>query len=248
LAVDNYGITKIFPDRVSGKTLIQESSNFTTDYSQHGYASLPGVQVWRKTFAFTSSGSKLLNPNQEVTIYVYLPSLNPEYNSDPNITHCKLGSGMDIKLRGGFHTSTGSSSAHCYIFHYEYEGGDCNDFQKEYPHPKYYKNTIAEDNSFTNWIGRAMGFKVITLNTPDNKNVEFWCYFDPSAVFDSNGKIVFTNDWKLRYHGIDSGQYGLDQAKPQFTTTWGKYTEFRLDNAPNMTKAFYTSLREIQRS
>jgi predicted phosphoadenosine phosphosulfate sulfurtransferase len=66
-------------------------------------------------------------------------------------------------------------------------------------------------------------------------------------VLDSNGKIVFTNDWKLRYHGTDSGQYASDQAQPPFTTTWGKYTEFRLDNAPNTTKAFYASLREIQR-
>jgi hypothetical protein len=262
---DKYGVLKIFPDLKGGVSLFQDGGQFSESYTRHGYANSyfdsdrngrnrnycrisipPGVEAWRKTFAFTSSGSKLLQPNQEVTIYIYLPNLTLEYGSDP-LVKCKLGSGHDIKLRGAFHSNTSNKSAHCYIFHYEYEGGECNNFQKEYPHPTYSRNTIAEDNILPSWIGKVMGFKSICINTEDNKNVEFWSYFDASGRFDGNGNIVINNDWKLRYHGIDTGQYGIDNTKPPFTTTWGKYTEFRMDNAANATKAFYGSLREIQR-
>jgi hypothetical protein len=65
-------------------------------------------------------------------------------------------------------------TAKCYIFHYEYEGDKCNNFQKEHPHPKYAKSTIDEENEFPKWIGKVMGFKAALLNTEDGKGVEFW--------------------------------------------------------------------------
>ncbi|MGI0034042.1 MAG: hypothetical protein ACRD97_12340 [Nitrososphaeraceae archaeon] len=96
-----------------------------------------------------------------------------------------------------------------------------------------------------------MGFKGAAINTDDDKEVEFWCWFDESASVDNNGNLVTNNDWKLRYHGKDTGKgngkYGGGDRKDPFTTTWGKLTEFRTDNADEETKAFCASNREIRR-
>jgi hypothetical protein len=247
--LDEFGIVKKFPDLEDGINLVQDGPEWGETYTQHGYASIPGVKIWRKTFKF----NKKLKPDQEVTIYVFLPCLNNEYfEGHEGIGKCESGSGQSIKLRGGTHSNNGENSAHCYIFHYEYEGGDCNNFQKEYPHPKYSKRTIDEEKEreFPNWIGKVMGFKGALLNTNDGDKVEFWSWFDPSAKVE-NGKIVTDNDWLLRYHGIDKGQFGSNKApktKPPFLKTHGNLTEFRMDNADKNTKAFCASIREIRRS
>ncbi|HEY7228244.1 MAG TPA: hypothetical protein VH481_08975 [Nitrososphaeraceae archaeon] len=243
--VDVFGIVKKFPDLQGGITIVQGGPEWHERDSEHGYASIPGVKIRRKTFSF----NKKLKPDQEVTIYVSLPKLNPEYGSHEGIGHCKSGSGQSIKLRGGKHPSENDdpNSAKCYIFHYEYEGGKCNNFQKEYPHPRYSKNTIDEESQFPNWIGKVMGFKAALLNTNDGKNVEFWAWYDPSAKVE-NGKLVPGNNWLLRYHGMDNGQFGnTPKTKPPFLETHGDYTEFRMDNADINTKAFCASLREIRR-
>lgn len=244
--LDQFGILKKFPDLEDGVTIIQDGSEWKETFTKHGYQSIPGITIRRKTFKFI----KQLKPDQEVTIYVFLPKLNSEYFEDiDGIGKCKSGSGQSIKLRGGTHSNEGDKSAHCYIFHYEYEGGKCNNFQKEAPHPKYAKNTIEEENEFPNWIGKVMGFKAALLNTDDGKKVEFWSWFDPSARIE-NGKLVTNNNWLLRYHGIDKGQFGsrrIPKTKPPFLKTHGSLTEFRMDNADEKTKAFCASLREIRR-
>jgi hypothetical protein len=261
--LDEFGILKKFPDLEGGITIVQGGPEWGETYTKHGYTSKAitggkNVKVWRKTFKF----NKQLKPDQEVTIYVSLPKLNPEYGNYPGIKHCRSGSGQSIKLRGSNHPkeSDDPKSAKCYIFHYEYEGEDCNNFQKEYPHPRYAKYTLDEENSnkfnvsyggneFPKWIGKVMGFKAALLNTSDGNNVEFWSWFDPSAKFE-NGKFVTENNWLSRYHGTDHGQFEEDDApktKPPFLTCNGGYTEFRMDNADKNTKAFCASLREIRR-
>jgi hypothetical protein len=134
----------------------------------------------RKTFSFTGK----LKPDQEVTIYVFLPKLNEEYYKGKKgqkgyegIGPCHNGSGHSIKLRGAlYNKKDGEKTARCYIFHYEYEGGDCNNFQKEYPHPRYSKFQLnkEEEKDFPESIGKVMGFKAALLNSNDGKNVEFW--------------------------------------------------------------------------
>jgi len=251
--LDGFGIVKKFPDLEGGITIEQDGNDWgKPSYTQHGYKSLPGVKTWRKTFSF----NKKVNPNQEMTIYVYLPKLNKEYfKGIEGIGHCESGSGHSIKLRGSNHPqeSDDPHSAKCYIFHYEYEGGKCNNFQKEYPHPRYSKFTLDEENQFPNWIGKVMGFKAAVLNTNDKK-VEFWSWFDPSAKIE-NGKLVTGNNWLLRYHGIDHGQFAAKKegqkkqpkTKDPFLECHGGYTEFRMDNADENTKAFCATLREIRR-
>jgi hypothetical protein len=70
----------------------------------------------RKTFSFNKVEIK---PNQEVTVYVFLPKLNPENGSHIGIGRCSSGSGLSIKLRGANHPKhkDKESSAKCYIFH-----------------------------------------------------------------------------------------------------------------------------------
>jgi len=246
IQLDIFGIHKIFPDLTDGTTLFQDDVGWGESYTRHGYKSIKGKKIWRKTFFFNVP--KILNPDLEATIYVFLPKLNKEYGSHPKIGKCSSGSGNSIKLRGGTHSDESKKSAHCYIFHYEYEGGKCNNFQKEYPHPDYAKYTLPEDNEFPNWIGKVMGFKCITINTIGDKKVEFYAFFDPSAKIE-NGKLVSTNDWKLRYHGFDEGQFKNKKSpatNPIFKTNWGKYMEFRMDNADKQTIAYCASLREIR--
>ena len=253
--LDQFGIVKKFPDLEGGVTIIQDGPEWDETFTQHGYNSVPGVKIRRKTFKF----NKKLKADQEVTIYVLLPRLNSEYfEGFDGIGKCQSGSGHSIKLRGGPHPAVNKNTpkkvlvktAKCYIFHYEYEGGKCNNFQKEFPHPKYAKSTIDEENEFPNWIGKVMGFKAALLNTEDGKGVEFWSWFDPLARIE-NGKLVTDNNWLLRYHGIDRGQFGskkLPGTEPPFLKTHGSLTEFRMDNADENTKAFCASLREIRRS
>lgn len=257
--LDRFGIMKKFPDLEGGVTIVQDSPEWRETFTQHGYQSIPGVKISRKTFKF----NKKLNPNQEVTIYVFLPKLNPEYfEGHEGIGKCASGSGLSIKLRGSTHPKVDKKTkkddlmktAKCYIFHYEYEGDKCNNFQKEYPHPKYSKFTLDEENDFPDWTAKVMGFKAALLNTEDGDKVEFWSWFDPSARVE-NGKLVTDNDWLLRYHGIDDGQFGSKndgkkgqpKTKDPFLKCHGAYTEFRMDNADGETKAFCASLREIQR-
>jgi hypothetical protein len=263
--LDGFGIVKKFPDLEGGITL-EQGSNWGDTYESHGYKSIPGVTIKRKTFSFT----KKLKPDQEMTIYVFLPGLNKEYfKGIEGIGHCESGSGHSIKLRGSTHPKVDKhtpkdvlmKTAKCYIFHYEYEGGNCNNFQKEYPHPEYTKFTLDKENckkfnvsyggnEFPNWIGKVMGFKAALLNTNDGKNVEFWSWFDPSAKIE-NGKLVTGNNWLLRYHGIDDGTNFTSKKNPRtdppFLECHGDYTEFRMDNADEKTKAFCASLREIRR-
>ena len=124
-----------------------------------------------------------------------------------------------------------------------------NNFQKEYPHPRYSKHDLADENEFPEWIGKVMGFKVATLNIKDNKGVEFWSWFDPSAKI-TDEQLVTENNWLLRYHGTDTGQYGENKnkrkTKEPFFECFGKLIEFRMDNADESTKCFFASAREVK--
>lgn len=243
--LDKFGIAKLFPDKLGGITLTQDDPRvWINKYSKHGYKSIKNKKIWRKTFGFKSK--EKYGPDLESTIYIYFTNLNPEYGSHPKIGKCSSGSGLSIKLRGGTHSSSSKKSAKCYIGHYEYEGGKCNNFQKEYPHPKYLKETVTEKQTLPNWVGRIMGFKFITINSIENDSVHCYSYFDDESLIWSDFKgFTPSNKWKLRYHVIDKGQFGKGKLKAPFLDCNGKYTEFRMDNVPKDTLAFGASLREI---
>lgn len=124
IGFDKFGVEKKFPDLDGGVVMFQgdPNSGFEESYEKHGYASIPGVTIWRKTIAFNKIQ---LSPDHEVTIYIFLPGLNPEYGSHEDVGRCSSGSGLSIKLRGSEHPKQKDDpkSAKCYIFHYEFEGG-----------------------------------------------------------------------------------------------------------------------------
>lgn len=97
-----------------------------------------------------------------------------------------------------------------------------------------------------------MGFKDALINTTDGNGVDFWSWFDESAKIE-DGEVVTENAWKLRYHDIDTGQIGkngdnhVETTDPPYLETFGKYIEFRMDNAVKDTKAYCASVREIRR-
>lgn len=250
--LDKFGIEKKFPDLEGGLVAVQDTNGWKETYEKHGYKSIKGVKIMRKTFSFNFDSKP--KSDIEATIYVFLPGLNPAYGKFNGIGRCSSGSGLSRKYRGSYHSGDEDpNSAKCYIFHSEYEGGSCNNFQKEYPHPNYAKNTLKESNESPKWIGKLVGFKDALINTPDGTGVEFWSWFDESATL-KDGKLVTENAWKLRYHDIDTGQFGKNGDNPSETTdppflqTFGKYIEFRMDNAVEGTKAFCASVREIRRA
>ena len=54
IGFDKFGVEKKFPDLDGGVVMFQgdPNSGFEESYEKHGYASIPGVTIWRKTFAF----------------------------------------------------------------------------------------------------------------------------------------------------------------------------------------------------
>lgn len=105
--LDQFGIVKKFPDLEGGVTIIQDGPEWGETFTEHGYNSIPGVKIRRKTFKF----NKKLKPDQEVTIYVLLPRLNPEYSEGiDGIGKCQSGSGHSIKLRGGPHPAVNKNT------------------------------------------------------------------------------------------------------------------------------------------
>ncbi len=114
---DRFGVQKIYQDTAQSRVVYQGEQGWNERYSEHGFGSIPGVTIWRKTFQFNRDGFL----NQEVTIYLNLPNLKSEYYEHrPIIGPCASGSGLSIKLRGGSHSGSGDGSARCYIFHFEY--------------------------------------------------------------------------------------------------------------------------------
>src|SRR4249920_2296895 len=107
--LDGLGIVKKFPDLEGGITLVQGGPGWDKpEYRQYGYSTpkLKNIKVWRKTFSF----NKKLKPDQEITIYISLPKLTPDYGKFDGIEHCHNGSGHSIKLRGSNHPSVNKNT------------------------------------------------------------------------------------------------------------------------------------------
>ena len=46
-------------------------------------------------------------------------------------------------------------------------GGNCNNFQKEYPHPDYYKMSVDTKFDLKDNMKKWVGYKAITINNAD---------------------------------------------------------------------------------
>jgi hypothetical protein len=155
--------------------------------------------------------------NQEVTAYFFLPEIESDENKEDCYKYSRggKGSGLAIKLRGSDHPTGGDPhSARCYIFDFQYEGDEpddfnSNNFQKEFPHPEYYKMTVPTNFKLKTNIGKWVGYKVVTVN--QENGVRCIALIDYGSYNRSmeEGPALGLQRWRIYYDVLDDGK--LDQ-------------------------------------
>jgi hypothetical protein len=237
--IDELGVQKIFPDPPSKNVYIFKEND------KH-----PGIRSYQsggpKTVTTEWEVDGLEFVNQEATAYFFMPSIEKNKGYKP----CGKGSGLDIKLRGGSHPKKKDEpdSAKCYIFDFQYKGGNCDNFQKEYPHPRYYKTEVLANFILKNLLQRWVGFKAITVN--QDNGVRCLAFLDDAGI-NENGQPA--NEWKLWFDVFDDTENIIKfepnikntKAKEPFIKHHGtKKTLFRMDRIENP-EAKFMSVREI---
>ncbi|HET6717137.1 MAG TPA: hypothetical protein VFG90_08390, partial [Nitrososphaeraceae archaeon] len=141
MAVDEIGVVKIFPDATDPKFYKFRIGQWGSDsgdrdhFNGRTYGSCKGSDKNdpRKSVVSTEwekRNSKFVN--QEATGYFYLDQMDNGNKVDCyKFERFGKGSSVSIKLRGSHHSNKQNSSAKCYIFDFQFEGGDKNNFQKE---------------------------------------------------------------------------------------------------------------------
>lgn len=187
--------------------------------------------------------------DQEVTGYFYLPEIESEGNKEKDVAFkkCGKGSSITIKLRGGKHPKPqhDPNSAKCYNFDFQYMGGDCNNFQKEYPHPDYYKMSVDTIFELKDNMKKWVGYKAVTINQGDDVRCLAFVDYGSEERKRAEGPDLEKQHWKLYFDVIDDGK--LDEkykikspngkkyshekgvSDPYKTHFKDKVTQFRMD-------------------
>jgi hypothetical protein len=226
---DPFGVTMVYPGR-----------------SQFSYQGGPD---WKPSIdqkmSYASGGSNVTQRlnfphprpylNTEVTGYFFIRSYNGE--------RCGKGSGISVKVRGGNHTGT-SMTGCCYNLHLPYLGGNCDNFQKECPHPDYEKKTVPTYFNAPSVVGRWVGVKAVVFNEPNGgARIQMW--LDYGGLM-ADGTPA--NQWLLWYDVRDNGQVFGGKRKEAFTRSpWSgskNITTFRMDTVKNIGMRYLT-VREI---
>lgn len=246
--VDQFGIIKIFKDTERPKNYLFRLGTWGQDsedrdhFNGRTYGSCDDSDRDdpRKSVVSTEwekSDEEFID--QEVTGYFYLP----ERESDRNKTDCYKferfgkGSSLSIKLRGSHHSNRNDDSAHCYIFDFQYEGGDRKNFQKEAPHGKYRKKDVPTKFSLLPIMRKWVGFKVVTINQDDGVRCLAFVDFGSQNRTKEEGPDSTLQNWKLYYDIFDDGNLDNipgdrfdDDTRPPFVRHHGnKTTQFRMD-------------------
>ena len=248
--VDSFGIQKMFPDAPSLKHY-----NFNIDEDRERldrhYGSCPGRGDRHEVISWEWEKSDREFVDQEVTGYFYLD----EIESDRGKADCMKyerggkGSGLAIKLRGSHHSNNGDDSAKCYILEFQYEGGNTNNFQKEYPHGSYDKTTIKNTRTVNkNNLRKWVGYKAITINKDNGVRCLAYLDYGSENEDERRGPDPVKQDWKLYYDVFDDGNLTddfEDEREPPFRLHHGeKKTQFRMDRIVNP-RAKFLSVREV---
>jgi hypothetical protein len=186
--------------------------------------------------------------DQEVTGYFKLIE-NEHTKKEKN----GRGTGLAIKVRGGLHPGIEEmknddikkESGKCYEFHFEYNGGNDQCLQKEYPHNNYDKNPRDFDKRFDlpPILGKWVGFKAVTIN--EDNGVRCEAYLDMDGLIDNNSPA---NNWKLWYSVLDDGSlFSKDDGTRQpFLSHYGKRRSFfRIDRLHHDPEHKFLSFRSI---
>jgi hypothetical protein len=251
IEVDQFGIVKIFPDDQNPKTYVFRLGTWGRDdedrdhFNGRTYGSCRNAggsdpNDPRKSVISTEwekSNEEFVD--QEVTGYFYLP----QRESDASKTECYKferfgkGSALSIKLRGSHHSNTSDESAHCYIFDFQYEGGDRKNFQKEAPHGNYKKKDAPAKFSLPSLMKKWVGFKVLTINQGSGVRCLAFADFGSQNRSKEEGPDPSLQNWKLYYDLFDDGNMDNipgerfdDNTRPPFIRHHGnKTTQFRMD-------------------
>lgn len=201
---------------------------------------------------WTISGKEFVD--QEVTSYFFLPEIESDENK---LDEVKLkpggkGSSLTFKLRGGKHPKVKGGkrdpkSGKNYNFDFQYKGGDRNNFQKEYPHPDYYKMEVKHKSELKDNLKKWVGYKAVTINQRDTVRCLALVDYGSEDRSKEDGPDLEKQDWKIYYDVTDDGKLderddidinNSDRIKykkePEVRSTWrehfhDKVTQFRMD-------------------
>lgn len=194
---------------------------------------------------WTKSGTEFVDV--EVTGYFFLPEIESDKEKEPDVKfqRCGKGSSLTIKLRGGKHPNEDNNpnSARCYNFDFQYKGGDCHNFQKEYPHPKYYKMDVGTRFNLKDNMAKWVGYKAVALNQGDTVRCLAFVDYGSEGISKEVGPDLKLQNWKLYYDVTDDGKLdekvpidhrdeykNKKEVKEPFKTHWGeKAVQFRMD-------------------
>ena len=245
---DQFNIVKIFPDASVPKTYVfrlgrwGEDSEDRDHFNGRTYGSCDDSDRNNPRKSVVSTEWEKSNEefvDQEVTGYLYLS----ERESDDNKTDCYKferfgkGSSLSIKLRGSHHSNNDDDSAHCYIFDFQYEGGDRKNFQKEAPHGSYRKKDVPTKFSLPSIMRKWVGIKVVTINQENGVRCLAFADFGSQNRSKEQGPDVSLQSWKLYYDIFDDGdldnipgdRFDNDTRSPFRRHHGNKTTQFRMD-------------------
>lgn len=217
---DEFGVLKVFSDDPQSPKFVKfnigvwgETSEDRQHFARLRYSSTKdGKPTTSKNSVvstrWTKIGEKFVN--QEVTGYFFLSDIESDENKDKDIAFkkCGKGSSVTIKLRGGKHPSNSDDpdSAKCYNFDFQYMGGNCNNFQKEYPHPDYYKMSVNTKFDLKNNMKKWVGYKAVTINDDDGVRCLAFVDYGSEDRKKEDGPELESQQWKLYFDVTDNGK------------------------------------------
>lgn len=271
---DEFGVVKIFSDDSQNPKFVKfdigkwgENSGDREHIARLRYTSTKdGKPKTAKNSVvstrWTKSGEEFVD--QEVTGYFYLTEIESEEDKEGDVIFkkCGKGSSLTIKLRGGKHPKPpcDPDSAKCYNFDFQYKGGDCNNFQKEYPHPDYYKMSVDTKFELKDNISKWVGYKAVTINQGDSVRCLAFVDYGSEDRKKEDGPDLENQHWKIYYDVTDDGKlhkkYEIKSPKgkkypeekevpnPYKTHFKDKVTQFRMDRIVQP-EAKFLSVRRV---
>ena len=220
---DQYGITKIYPDKQGGKII--SSGSYTENEFERHYASGKPSE-WSFEYEYKSPKSAAISDG-ESTFYIKING----FKSEPDT--------ISYKDLGPDHSDGNKAWL---IYQVATDGKSAKNFQIENPHPKNRDNhqktnfTIGED-----LVGKWIGIKAINYKDGSDRKAEMWIDYPVADI--ANPPNNWRNYWKIdSIKGCDGGKDCID---PQ-----GGNLLIRIDGTKKGSKpdVKYASKREINPS
>ena len=276
---DQFGVIKIFSDDTTNSKFIEfkigkwgENSGDRQHFSRLKYTSTGGGPATSKNSVvstrWTKRGEEFVN--QEVTGYFFLPKIESDKNKLNEIKFKRGGKGSSLtfKLRGGEHPKVKGKerdpkSGKNYNFDFQYKGDidldDTNNFQKEYPHPDYYKMNVDTKFKLKDNLTKWVGYKAVTINQGDAVRCLAFVDYGSEDMSKEDGPDLENQNWKLYYDVTDDGilhkeykiknpkgkNYSNEEGVPEpFKTHFtDKVTQFRMDRIVQPEAKFLSARR-----